>query len=52
VDDAGALTDDSIVDSVAWENLQLTMDDAVAAWNAQAPGLGHNLFPAFDKLMY
>jgi len=52
VDDAGALTDDSIVDSVAWENLQLTMDDAVAAWNAQAPGLGHNLFPAFDQLMY
>lgn len=26
------------------------MDDAVAAWNSQAPGLGHDAFPAFDKL--
>jgi hypothetical protein len=52
VDDAGAVTDSYIIKGVAWEDLQLLMDDAVAAWNAQAPGLGHNLFPGFGKLMY
>jgi len=50
VDDAGHVTNDSIIDVVAWEDLHLTMDDAVAAWNAQAPGLAHNVFPAFTKL--
>lgn len=52
VDDAGHLTDEDIIESVAWENLHIALDDAVAAWNTQAPGLGHNQFPAFDKLMY
>lgn len=52
VDAAGAVTDDYIIDGVAWEDQQLRMDEAVAAWNTQAPGLGHNLFPSFDKLMY
>ena len=52
VDETGATSDDLIVDAVAWENLQNTLDDAVAAWNTQAPGLGHNLFPSFNKLMY
>jgi hypothetical protein len=51
VDDAGAVTDDSIIDAIAWKNLDSVMNDAVAAWNAQAPGLGHNVFPAFDQLM-
>jgi hypothetical protein len=50
VDDAGHVTDGSIIDGVAWKDLHLVMDDAVAAWNAQAPGLGHNAFPAFTKL--
>jgi len=50
VDDAGHVTNDSIIDGVAWENLHLAMDDAVAAWNTQAPELGHNAFPAFTKL--
>ena len=52
VDDAGHVTDNQIIKGVAWEDLHLTMDDAVAAWNTQAPGIGHNQFPAFDKLMY
>jgi hypothetical protein len=52
VDDAGHLTDDDIINVTAWENLHLVMDDAVAAWNAQAPGIDHNEFPAFAKLMY
>jgi hypothetical protein len=52
VDAAGHLTNSSIIDGVAWEDLQLLMDAAVAAWNTQAPGLGHNQFPSFAKLMY
>jgi hypothetical protein len=52
VDEDGVVTDNYIIDGVAWEDLQLVMDDAVAAWNTQAPGLGHNSFPAFSKLMY
>ncbi|HEY9046552.1 MAG TPA: hypothetical protein VIN08_11680 [Ohtaekwangia sp.] len=52
VDDAGHVTNNDIIDCVAWENLQLTMDNAVTAWNVQAPGLSHNLFPTFTKLMY
>ncbi len=52
VDDARTTSDDKIVHAVAWENLQNIMDDAVAAWNSQAPGLGHNTFPTFNKLMY
>jgi len=50
VGNAGTTVD--IVKAVAWENLQNTMDDAVAAWNVQAPSLGHNSFPSFNKLMY
>ena len=38
VDDAGHLTDEDIIESVAWENLHIALDDAVAAWNTQAPG--------------
>jgi len=52
VDDNGVTGNNLIVHSIAWENLQNIMDDAVAAWNTQAPGLGHNSFPAFSKLMY
>jgi len=52
VDDAGKVADNHIIKGIAWEDLHLTMDDAVAGWNAQAPGLGHNGFPTFDKLMY
>jgi len=52
VDAGGAVTAGYIIDAVAWESLQLTMDNAVAAWNTQAPGLSHNVFPSFDKLMY
>jgi hypothetical protein len=52
VDNAGTVTNQQIIKGVAWEDLHLVMDDAVAAWNAQAPGLGHNVFPAFAKLMY
>lgn len=52
VDSAGHLTNNEIIKGTAWEDLHLAMDDAVAAWNAQAPGIGHNVFPAFVKLMY
>ncbi|OGU65139.1 MAG: hypothetical protein A2W30_07650 [Ignavibacteria bacterium RBG_16_36_9] len=52
VDADGTVTDDYIIKGVAWKSLHLVMDDAVTAWNTQAPDLGHNLFPAFDKLMY
>lgn len=52
VDEDGVVTNDHVIDGVAWENLHTTVDDAVAAWNTQAPDLDHNLFPAFDKLMY
>ena len=52
IDDTGTTTNSDILHAVAWENLQNTMDAAVAAWNAQAPGIGHTLFPTFNKLMY
>jgi len=48
VDDAGTVT--GILDAVAWEPLETDVDDAVAEWNSQAPGLGKNTFPAFTQL--
>ena len=52
VNQDGSISDDNIIELVAGENLHLTMDAAVAAWNTQAPSLSHNTFPAFNKLMY
>jgi hypothetical protein len=52
VDQDGTISDDSIIQLVAREDLHLTLDAAVSAWNTQAPGLSHNAFPAFNKLMY
>lgn len=48
----GSISNANIIKGVAWENLHTTMDAAVAAWNTQAPSISHNLFPAFNKLMY
>ena len=38
------------IHAVAWENLDDEVDSAVTEWNAQAPGLGKNTFPAFTRL--
>jgi hypothetical protein len=48
VDTAGTVT--GIVNAVAWEPLEQETDAAVGRWNAQAPGLGKNTFPAFTRL--
>jgi hypothetical protein len=48
VDDAGTVT--GIVDLVGWEFLSDQFNEAVAQWNAQAPGLGKNNFPSFGRL--
>lgn len=38
------------IDAVAWKSLDAEIPSAVAGWNAQAPGLGKNTFPAFSPL--
>ncbi len=48
VDDAGTVSDP--VHANAWEPMQADFDAAVGEWNAQAPGLGKNTFPAFTQL--
>lgn len=48
VDDAGTVP--GIIRGLAWKNLDDAFDDAVLEWNAQAPGLGKNPFPAFTRL--
>jgi hypothetical protein len=48
VDNAGAVSDP--VDAVPWQPLEGQVDAAVGEWNAQAPGLGKNTFPAFSRL--
>ena len=52
VNQDGTISNDDIIQLVARENLHLTLDAAVSAWNTQAPSLSHNTFPAFNKLMY
>jgi hypothetical protein len=48
VNNAGTVT--GIIDAIAWEHLDQEVDQAVAQWNVQAPGLGKNTFPAFSRL--
>ena len=38
------------IDAIAWQPLEGEVDLAVTRWNAQAPGLGKNNFPAFSRL--
>lgn len=45
VDDDGNVP--GIIDTIAWEPQDEDFDEAVDEWNAQAPGLGKNTFPAF-----
>lgn len=52
VNSDGSISNDNIIQLIARENLHTTMDAAVTAWNIQAPSISHNLFPAFNKLMY
>lgn len=52
VNQDGSISDDNIIQLVAREDLHLVMDNAVSAWNTQAPSISHNTFPAFNKLMY
>jgi hypothetical protein len=49
VNDAGTVT--GPVDAIAWRPLEDEFDTAVTGWNAQAPGLGKNAFPAFSRLV-
>lgn len=48
VDSSGAVS--GPVDAVAWDPLQSQVDAAVVKWNAQAPGLGKNVFPPLTRL--
>lgn len=48
VNDGGTVT--GILDWVAGPTLADAVDDGVAEWNTQAPGLGKNTFPAFTRL--
>jgi len=45
VNDDGEVT--GIIDTLAWEPLDTAFDEGVDEWNAQAPSLGKNTFPAF-----
>jgi hypothetical protein len=47
---AGVGTSVSILHEQAWRPLEEQVDAAVVKWNADAPGLGKNVFPAFTKL--
>jgi len=48
VDDSGVVA--GILDWIAGPTLADSVDEAVAEWNAQAPGLGKNTFPTFTRL--
>lgn len=48
VDPSGVTSDP--IHMRAWESHDAEVNSAVEGWNAQAPGLGKNVFPSFSKL--